>query len=339
MTSILIKSFNRPYYLDRCLSSIYQFVEGDYKITVLDDGTPKKYLDKIRFKFPEVEIKLSDQYDEKVKAIQENINSGKEIDGFKIPTQLWIDAVKNASDYVFVTEDDVWFIAPIHINELVDEMETHQIDLLKLSWLGNTKPKSFDTAKDISQNLAAENLEGIFTSNPFIMDLFIYNKYKFFTILYRLGLVDNETKRKYWALNSILMGLWRRDYWLYVWKDVKGRVDEKSQLKNAAVWLHKNKYNPNVIAQLKQKSLRTTFQSSATSSYHKYGYDFDVNYCNHLLNQAWLNGSFDAMQNFPNDFSVEYLDGFLDEKINTQEFHKWMEKFKYQYRESGFDID
>ena len=38
MTHILVKSFNRAYYLDRCLQSIQQFVEGDYQIVVLDDG-------------------------------------------------------------------------------------------------------------------------------------------------------------------------------------------------------------------------------------------------------------------------------------------------------------
>ena len=69
----------------------------------------------------------------------------------------------------------------------------------------------------------------------------MYNKYKFFTILYKLGLVDNETKRKYWGINSILMGLYQKEYWLSIWEDAKGEVDEKQQLRNAAVWYHKNK--------------------------------------------------------------------------------------------------
>lgn len=32
MIDIFIKSFNRPYYLDRCLYSIFQFVSGEYFI-------------------------------------------------------------------------------------------------------------------------------------------------------------------------------------------------------------------------------------------------------------------------------------------------------------------
>lgn len=65
MVNIFIKSFNRPFYLDRCLSSIEKYVSGDFKIKVLDDGTPKKYLDKIREKYPDAEILLSDNYEKK----------------------------------------------------------------------------------------------------------------------------------------------------------------------------------------------------------------------------------------------------------------------------------
>ena len=48
MTDILIKSFNRAFYLDRCLKSIKTYIIGNYKVTILDDGTPQKYLDKIQ---------------------------------------------------------------------------------------------------------------------------------------------------------------------------------------------------------------------------------------------------------------------------------------------------
>ena len=44
---IIIKSYNRPYYLHRCLQSIKENVLGNYKVIIVDDGTPQKYLDKI----------------------------------------------------------------------------------------------------------------------------------------------------------------------------------------------------------------------------------------------------------------------------------------------------
>jgi len=110
---IIIKSFNRPFYLDRCISSINQYVSGDFKIKILDDGTPKQYLDKIRKKHLNVEILLSDNYEKKIKAIEENLIYGKAVNGFEIPTKFWYENVKNASDYVIVTEDDVWFTKPV----------------------------------------------------------------------------------------------------------------------------------------------------------------------------------------------------------------------------------
>lgn len=335
MTHILIKSFNRPYYLDRNLQSIKQFVRGDRKVIVLDDGTPIKYLDKIRTKHPEAEIRLSDQHDFKVNSIRENLENGKEIDGFKIPISLWYSAVEEASDYVLVTEDDVWFTENMDIDLMVAEMKNHAVDLLKIGQLRKADNKQ----NQITENIFSETPDKLLTFPPMLMDWFMYNKFKFFSILYRLGLANNQTKRKYWELNSILMGLWQKEYWLWVWKDAKNKVDEKLQLRNAALWYRKNKANKNMIGRTSVNHLKTTFQSSATNSYHKYDIDFDVNYFNFLINEAWYNNEFDSFQNFPNDFSLEYFDSFLDEKINKDKFHQWVEKFKNQYRKTGVETD
>lgn len=336
MIQILIKSFNRAYYLDRCLQSIQKFVKGDYEIIVLDDGTPEKYLNKIRKKYPEVEIQLSSQYSRKIKAIQENLETGKEINGFQIPTDLWYNAVKNASDYVLVTEDDVWFTEEINLSELANEMQENTIHLVKV---GRMKSNVSADVQSITSTIYLSTPKNLWTAPPFLMDWFMFNKFKFFSILYRLKLVDNQTKREYWQLNSILMGFWRKDYWLYVWKDIGEKVDEEMQLKNAVLWYRKNKRNQNLIGTTKTNHLKTTFQSSATNSYHQYGFNFDVNYFNHLMNEAWLKDELDSFQNFPKDFSLSYFEQFLDEKVDKKAFHSWVEKFKEQYRKTGAEVD
>ncbi len=335
MINIFIKSFNRPFYLDRCLKSIENFVFGNYKITILDDGTPQKYLDKIKLKYPQIEILKSSNYTEKSSAII----SGKDINGFQIPTDLWINAVKNASEYFIITEEDVWFTEVINVNDLVQKSKKYNISLLKLGWLGNQKDDRWVNIKSIDKEIYSIYPKKLFLSSPMIMDWFFYNKFKFFTICYQLRIFDNYTKLKYWSLNSILMGFWQKDYWLSIWKDSQGIVDEKQQLRNAANYYKKHRQNPNFIARLETEKMKTTFQSSATNSYHKYGIDFDVNYFNHLMNEAWLNGHFDAMQNFPKDFSIEYFKEFLDEKINITNFHHWVEKFKNQYKNLGCNVE
>lgn len=341
MVTIIIKSFNRPYYLERCIKSIQNNVIGDVEIKIVDDGTPEKYLDKITNQYKYISIIKSEQYQDKTKAIKENILNGKSIDGFTIPTELWINEVKSSSNYVLVIEDDVWFTDSINIIELVKEMESNKIPLLKLGWLGNYSDDENLILNSISDNLIETKPKKLFTSSKFVMDLFMYNKFKLFTILYRLGIFDNESKRKYWALNSILMGLYQKDYWLSIWEDAKGKVDEKQQLRNAAAWYHKNK--DAVYARTNKEVLKTTFKSSATGSYHEYGNKFDVNRMNFILNEAWYNERFDAMENYPKDFSDEYIKKFLDLENHPDaqydQWFLWAEKFREQYRNLGAEVD
>ncbi len=69
---IIIKSLNRPYYLDRCLFSIAKYVTNfNGKIIILEDGTPQKYLDLIQTKYPKIEIVKSAFYDEKSKLLSQ----------------------------------------------------------------------------------------------------------------------------------------------------------------------------------------------------------------------------------------------------------------------------
>ena len=341
MITIIIKSFNRPYYLERCLNSLTQYGKGNFKIIVLDDGTPEKYLLKITQLFPTIILKKSNQFLEKNHSIEENIKTGKPIDGFTIPTNLWYNTVKESSDYVLVIEDDVWFIEQINFDHIVSEMIKNKIVLTKLGWLGNYRDDQFCEIKSLSQTLNQITPKNMFTSNKFFMNLFMYNKFKFFTILYKLGIVDNLTKRKYWAINSILMGLYQKDYWLSIWEDAKGKVDEKQQLRNAAAYYHKNK---NIrFARTTKEILKTTFKSSATGSYHDNSNGFDVNRMNYILNEAWLKGAFNALENLPKDFSDEYIQRFL-EKENHQnaQFNDWMswaDKFREQYRSNGAEVN
>lgn len=336
---ILIKSFNRPFYLDRCLSSIYQFASGDLKITVLDDGTPEKYLSRIQDKYPAIIILKSDSYQEKSEAIIKNLSSETEINGFQIPVSLWIEAATNASDYFIITEDDVWFTDQIDLDELQNEAEKFHINLLKLGWLGNTKDDDLSNNFAISKQLDAVQPKNLFLGNKGIMEAFFYNHYKFYSLLYKLKMVDNVTRNKYWMLNSILMGLYKKEYWLEIWKDMDGKVDEKKQLINASLFYKKHRKNPNFISRLKKEAMKTTFQSSATNSYHKYGYDFDVNLFNHLINEAWFKGDFNSLENFPKDFSLNYFEKFMQNKINREEFRKWVSDFRNQYQNLGCDVN
>ena len=334
---ILIKSFNRPYYLDRCISSIYKFVKGDLSIKVLDDGTLMKYLSKIQVKYPNVKIILSNSYIEKNKAIEENLLKGTEIDGFVVPIDMWIQAVQEASPYFIITEDDVWFTQEIDVDELSAEMKKYDISLLKLGWLGKEYP-----IQKLTDKIFSNRLSHLFTMPRPIMEKLIFNKYKLFSILYRLGRVNHNTMKDLWVLYSILMGMYKKEYWLEVWKD-SDKINEKKQLLNASIYYREHRNNPNLIAQLNEEAMKTTFVSSATNSYHMYGYNFDVNRFNFIINEKWFNDEFDVLQNFPKDFSESYLISFLNQEnhpnASAAEWKVWAEKFKAQYRKDGAQVD
>lgn len=335
MIAIFIKSFNRPFYLDRCIGSIYRNISGDFKIIILDDGTPGKYLNRILDKYPESEIRFSDHYEKKVMAIAENLSSGKQINGYEIPTKFWVENIKNASEYFIVTEDDVWFTRPLNVDELRKQAEKLDVYLIKLGWLGNKKDKENLILKSIAGNLNSALPKKLLLLPKPLMEAFFYNRFKLFTILYKLRQVNHSTQRRYWSLNSILMGFYKKEYWLDIWKNMDGKVDEKKQLLNASLSYKKHKKNKNFVSRLKKEAMRTTFQSSATNSYHQYGFDFDVNQFNYLINEAWLKGDFDPMQNFPKDFSLDYFKSFVSEQVNIPEFEKWVRKFQSQYEDLG----
>ena len=171
----------------------------------------------------------------------------------------------------------------------------------------------------------------------------MFNKLKFFTILYKLGLADNQTKRKYWILNSILMGIYNKEYWLYMWKDSVNLLDEKIQLRNAGVWFGKHKTNKNIVVRTKQEKMKTTFKSSASGHYHDYNITLSIDKVNHILNEAWLREELDVMENYPKDFSDDYIKSFLDKANHPDaqytEWYKWAEKFRQQYRDLGAEVE
>ena len=159
---ILIKSFNRPYYLERCLYSIEKHIKGCSSIFILDDGTPDKYLNKILDDYPNVKILKSNFYEIKS-------NSVGELQEFKIPIDFWIQSVQIASDYFLLLEDDFWVVENLDLSHVNFELKEKQIVFLKLIWLGNPKL----TTTRIREKLEEFNIVSpkLLTTNPFLFKL------------------------------------------------------------------------------------------------------------------------------------------------------------------------
>lgn len=336
---ILIKSFNRPYYLDRCIQSIVLNSQNlDYKIVVLDDGTPQKYLDKLLEKYPEIKILKSDLYDEKSNAIENNTS---EITS-KIPIELWINSAKNASNYFLLIEDDFWFTKSFNLKKFRLNLETDKIKMLKLCWLGNSK--LLPEKSTSHNNLYSIYTPILYTENPYLFNLiFRFDRFKTRKILTFFNIYNEEQFLNYYTIYATSGAVFKKKYFLNLWKNHKNSVDEGLQLLNAVKFINKKKKSSN-FGFSNIELMKTGFLSSASNQNKAYDdVAIDMFAFNKIINEAWFNNDFDAMENYPKDLNSEKMEAILVNSNNplaqVSEWKKWEQAFKNQYISFGCKID
>ena len=331
---ILIKSFNRPYYLDRCLRSIYQHVRGEVNVKVLDDGTPEIYLEKIVTCFPNIEIYRSPGYNKKAAAIKQHLRGEAKYKIREIPADFWSAIVKESSRYFMLIEDDIWLTQLIDTAEIEATMAARRMVLLKLTWQGNQHMIA-GNKKQISTTI-----EELIPAISYTDKLVFLNRYKLRSVLYRLGFFRNVMKYQvgFYVLYSVAAACFERDYWLPLCTGVDNVVLEETQLRRAYHWFsnHGSSYG-----KLLSESTQTSYISSTSNSFGEI--DFDMFRLNHCLNEAWLTGKLDVMQGYPKDFSVAYLKQFLDSAPDSEHLYqnwlKWINRFKEGYRKVGCEVE
>lgn len=316
---ILIKSYYRPYLLDRCLNSIKKNVKGYNNIVILDDGTPPEYLAKLQERHPEILIRKSPYYEEKVQKIKNHLNGTEKYQNSRIPMTFWYEQVESVdSEYVLLTEDDVWFTAPIDLQYYTDEMQDYQIDLLKLGYNGK-KFKDFDN-HFLTDKISFHNPKIIIPSSKFY-GLLLNNSFNIRTYLEKYNLIHRKWRRQLYLMYNIAMALYKKDYLLMLLSDKFDRVQENLQLKNAVKWHLSHTNKKNKFSYLNEEVMRTTHFSSASFNNHR---NFDLLWFNSELNKLWLEGDFDVNENYPDSFSDKYIKT-LCSKINLdyQIWKKW----------------
>lgn len=336
---LLIKSFNRPYYLDRCIQSIYLNIhDNDFNIIVLDDGTPQKYLSKLTHKYPEIKIIKSDLYTDKSNAIaygNSNINTN-------IPIDLWLSAAENASNYFLLIEDDFWFTKPFNLKKISLNLESDKIKMLKLCWLGNPKllPKKSEKCNN-EYSIFSPNL---YTTNPVLFNfIFRFHRFKIRKILTILRIYSFERLLEYYTIYSTSGSIFNKNYFLKLWKNHHNNVDELNQLSNAVQFIN-NKKKLQFFGFTNSELIKTGFLSSASNQNKKYdNVSFDLFTFNRIINEAWFNDDFDPMDNYPNDLNSKRIDELLvaanQLSASNSEWKKWVFEFKNQYLSFGCIID
>lgn len=333
---ILVKSFNRPFYLDRCLRSIYEQVDGLFQVRVLDDGTPPQYLDKIQEKYPEVLINRSPHYLAKARAIEQHITKNQKFNQKTIPISFWVESVAQASEHFLLLEDDIWLTEKLDLTAIDKTMEAQHLDMVKLYWYGNP---SLNAGRAV---VLSNEIEEVIPRIPLATRTIFLNEFKVRSVLYRLGFFRVYNDFKLWlplyTFYSVASAVFRRDYWLALWPEGQTRVNEANQLR-AAVEYHRNQGSR--VAKTIKEHTRDSHTSSATNTYPDIKLDPFV--LNHILNEAWLRGEFDTYADFPADFSPATIKPILDAASNAQatykEWSRWAERRKAQYHAIGCLVD
>ncbi|MFV0221130.1 hypothetical protein OBK16_01505 [Empedobacter falsenii] len=332
---ILIKSYYRPHLLDRCLRSIYENVVdvNGIQITVLDDGTPQKYLDKIKEKYPQVKFRFSKYREEKIIKLQEHLEGKKNYHDVRIPTDLWYDAIADSSDILIITEDDVWFVDKYDMKFYSEEMNKYGIQILKLG-RDITETKNFS----LTETIAYHNPKYIIKSHK-LYNILLNNSYDIRNKLTKLNLLPKYWRNELWKMYDIPMAMMRKNYLLYIWKDKYKRVVEDLQLANAVGWDIKTKGKTKYTL-LKDRAMDFTARSSAPFNSFNIEEKFDLIRFNYILNELWYNNEFNEYENYPKDFSVEYLYNILMENESKQfadNWKKWTEGLEQMRLDNRLD--
>lgn len=333
---IIVKSFNRPFYLDRCLRSIYQYVKGEFQVRILDDGTPPEYLAKLQKQYPQIIISHSPYYEAKVAAILTHVNNGQPFNQKIIPIQFWTASVAQASDLFLLLEDDIWLTKVLDIEAIQGVMQAQSLDMVKLFWYNNPQLNS-GRAVPLSAGI-----EEIIPVIPLVTRTVFLNDYKVRSVLYRLGLFNFYNDFRLWlplyTFYSVASAFFRRDYWMALWPQDQDRVNEANQLR-AAVEYHRTRGSR--VAKTVEEYTVDSHTSSATNTYADIKLDPFV--LSHILNQAWLKGELDSYNNFPADFAPVQIKALLDaagdERATYAEWVRWAERRKAQYRVLGCQVD
>lgn len=336
MIDIFIKSFNRPYYLDKCLDSIYKHCQKQtFNIIILDDGTPARYLDKITRRYPEVRIIRSPFYEHKIQLIEEHVkNTATKVTGLTIPASFWLSEIlKSQGDYFLLLEDDIWLTRDLDIDATIAVMRQEKIALLKCANYGNEYFVD-GKVKNVTDEICTI-IPNIKIKSPFLYkEVMMNNRLKSLSVLYRLKAINTRDFSSYYMIYYVAGAFYNKYYYEYLWSGFEGTVNEKEQILN--VLKYRKKYPDHKYGFLKQDVINTSFTSSATNMFE--GINLDVFVFNYILNEAW-----------ENDYISVYGKNEIDEKVitavlkqanhplaTTAEWKKWIERFTDQYKKAGY---
>jgi hypothetical protein len=353
---VLVPSFNRPYYLDRCLRSLRRFASGIGTIVVLDDGTPARYLDEIRRRHPDVRIERSELADAKAAFVAEASGQSPpaELDGV-VPVPLWRAEVSRASDPFLLFEDDMWLVRDIDLERLAAGMRDLHFATVKLALLGNedvfwgarTSYPEYGLMEAVPPFLRrSRSSELAYRWLKLQCKVAYWETLKdpvhraVFELATRSRVVNPRLQPLYLRTLYFVAGCaFTRDFWLSCWNPDQQRVWEFHQLDAAleyAVRHHDSRFGA-----VADDVYRTSYSTAATNRWSELG--CDMNAFNRAMNEAWLAGELDGAFDREFDIDDDLVRGVLarrdDPLCRPESWTAWAERNRDLFGGLGYEID
>ena len=303
---IVIKSFRRPFYLDRLLHSITKYCSGYGNILISDGGTDRIFIDKLNSLYKNIKWDISKSINKRtqIKKYLNPLESTIQTDDNKL--SLWRGTVeKVTTDYFLLMEDDCWI--------------TEYIDLSKYSELLASINAQF------SKLWFASPLDQRFSSSSLIVNLHSSIHYPD-TIEYipRLSSINS-------LYNYFIMGqsVFRKEYYLAATNGAYVE-DETSQIMKAFDFLKKLE---TPIPRCFQTLNRVAYQGWGVSIRSDDAFLIESGFSGFnladALSKAWLNDDLNSNENFPFDFSASFIINKLESigynKNSIMLYKKWRE--------------
>lgn len=291
---IYVKTFNRPFYLDRCLRSIEFWVRGCDEVVVLDDGTLTKYQAELARRHPRVRWERSNADDGKYQLLREE--RFEEIRRrYEDAAGFWTRTIQMDSPKHFaIVEDDTWFVDQVDLAEIGSAMELRGLPITKLWWGDPGKHPASETVGRVPVSFPA----GMETFSP------------------RLDTLDDI-----WKVWIVCMAVYRTDWWMTAFGGLQEFIDEESQLRRIAEKLIRED-----LRLFGKTCRRAIYQGWAAPGRSDPKYS-RIGIRQHLyldvLNDAWLSGELDCMDGAPFDYTAETILGLLKGHLPQEQLDAW----------------
>jgi hypothetical protein len=292
MLNVYIKSFARPFYLDRCIRSVKFNINKYDKIVILDDGSQSVHLERIRQLHPDVEIRSSGADDGKFELLRQG-RFDEIAHRYPSAPAFWVrEIAADDKEYCLVMEDDAWIVRRLDLPALVHELK-HQEALICKLWWGS------QAHKIIAKSSCP--------TGPVIE-------------YYEADCADFENARSIWI---VAFAIFRRDYWLRCVSRAKRLGDERSQVIAACEFAQSSS-----SARFAKSQKRAVYQgwiipARSTSEYYDKGL-IQHAYMD-VLNDAWFAGEIDVTEGYPFDFPEQTIVRLMGRRLPAEAIDAWRE--------------